>query len=398
MLGLDGASASKEAGSKSKSKPSRDEHVTCSRNPYYANVVYYPNWRANPRQPPSSLMLSFVSHVIYAFAWVKADGTVYLSNEAVDEEMPIDETCGWIRAFTQLKPRYPGIKLLLAIGGGGEQGSGNFAKVANDSTSVQRFVHTAKELVDRFELDGLDVDWEHPSNAEEGEDYLNLLAKLRKALPSPRYVLTTALAGGEWALRHIDLPKAQQHLDFINLMAYDFFGHWTSHSGHHSQLFTPTQLHSTGATVSCHSVVMYMLTRGVPSRKILMGIPVYGRAFPGTTGAGQVPEPNLLKVQDPAVAGDAGESRPKDIEFDYADLPRPGATERYDESVGAAFCIDDRLGGAGFVTYDNPSSVKQKAKFARAMNLGGLFYWHIASDAKGERSLVFAGYKALHDL
>lgn len=37
--------------------------------PYFANAVYYPNWRIYKQQPPSSLRLGFVSHVFYAFAW-----------------------------------------------------------------------------------------------------------------------------------------------------------------------------------------------------------------------------------------------------------------------------------------------------------------------------------------
>lgn len=133
-----------------------------------------------------------------------------------------------------------------------------------------------------------------------------------------------------------------------------------------------------------------MLGKGVPSRKILLGIPAYGRAFPGTYRAGQVVEPRTESLGANAVE--------PQVEFDYAELPRAGAIEGYDETIGAAFCVDESPGGAGFVTYDCPKSVRQKARFARAMNLGGLFYWHIASDAKNERSLVATGYKALYDL
>ena len=174
-------------------------------------------------------------------------------------------------------------------------------------------------------------------------------------------------------------------------MAYDFSGPWTDQSGHQSQLFSSPQPHNEAATLSCQSAVMYMLAKGVPSKKLLLGIPVYGRAFPGTSRIGQEAGP-----YHQAQGTDQNEQQA--LEFDYADLPRPGAVEEYDETVGAAYCVDSRVGGAGFVTYDNPVTVKLKARFARAMNLGGLFYWHIAADAKGARSLILAGYKALHDI
>ena len=235
------------------------------------------------------------------------------------------------------------------------------------------------------------VNWEHPSNSREGKDFVHLLSKLRKALPSPRYLLCSALPAGEWALQHINLHKAQKYLDLINVMTYDFSGPWTESNGHQCQLFSPPQPHNDAATVSCHSAVMYMLAKGVPSKKLLLGIPVYGRAFPGTFQIGQQAAPHFQSQGTDQVESQA-------VEFDYADLPRPGAVEEYDETIGAAFCVDNRMGGAGFVTYDNPATVKQKAKFARAMNLGGLFYWHVAADARGARSLILAGYKALHDL
>jgi chitinase len=124
-----------------------------------------------------------------------------------------------------------------------------------------------------------------------------------------------------------------------------------------------------------------MLAHGVPSRKILLGIPVYGRAFPGTDNINQRYNASCRDWIDENV-------------FDYRDLPRPCAEEQHDASVGAGFCVDST---AGFVTYDTTTTVRQKAKFASYMKLGGLFYWHIAADAWGLRSLVATGYNALHD-
>ena len=40
-----------------------------SRVSFFANAVYYPNYRIYRQQPPSSLSLGHISHVFYAFAW-----------------------------------------------------------------------------------------------------------------------------------------------------------------------------------------------------------------------------------------------------------------------------------------------------------------------------------------
>ncbi|KAI1991316.1 hypothetical protein LOZ54_002193 [Ophidiomyces ophidiicola] len=349
----------------------------------YFNAVYYPSWRIYKDQLPSSLLLGFVSHVFYAFAWVNPDGTVRLGDEWADEQMPVDGTQGCIRAFTQLKEQHKGMRVLLSIGGGGT-GSQHFAAVAKDPIALRTFIYSAKNLVDRFDLDGLDilykVDWEHPSDSQQGEDYVNLLRLLRSEFPCSHYTLTTALPAGAWALQHINLAHAQCYVDFINLMTYDFSGPWVPHSGHQSQLFAPAAPHSDAATLSCHSGVSYALAHAVPASKILLGVPVYGRAFPGTTRAGQT---------------HGGDGAAEETVLDYRDLPVAGSVEMHDECACAAFCVGDKV---GFVSYDSTATVRQKAAYVREMELGGLFYWHIASDAPGNRSLVAAGYNALHDL
>lgn len=215
------------------------------------------------------------------------------------------------------------------------------------------------------------VDWEHPADSKQGKDYVRLLARLREVLPAPGYVLATCLPAGQWALRNIDLNAAQKHLDMINLMAYDFAGPWEAQTGHQAQLH--------GSPTSGYSAVDYVLSQGVPPRKIILGVPVYGRSFLGSHGPGQ------------RYTGCGGENGV----FDYRDLPRPGTQEVYDKQAGAAYCVG---ADGGFVTYDNPATVQQKAEFVTSSKLGGLFYWHICSDARGSRSLLETGYNTLHEM
>lgn len=223
------------------------------------------------------------------------------------------------------------------------------------------------------------VDWEHPSNPQEGADYILLLDATRNFLPSPRYTMTTALPAGEWALANINIGMASTYVNFINLMAYDFSGPWSDTTGHQAQLFTPQRPHNHAATVSGHSAVAYMHSQGVPLRKILLGIPAYGRSFLGADGVGQ------------RYSGHAGQGGT----FDYNSLPRPGAQELVDREVVAAYCVSEE---GGFVTYDNPETTQMKANFVKATRLGGLFYWTGPGDTRGSRSLVETGYNTLHGL
>lgn len=165
------------------------------------------------------------------------------------------------------------------------------------------------------------------------------------------------------------MSQASTYLDFINLMAYDFSGPWTDRAGYQSQLHTPQKPYSDAATISCQSGVRYLISQGVPSRKILLGIPAYGRSFLGAKKAGD------------KFTGQGGE----DGVFEFRDLPRPSAKESVDANVCAAFCVG---GDGGFVSYDNQETVKTKATYAKQHSLGGLFFWTGTGDAPSPKSLV----------
>lgn len=69
--------------------------------------------------------------------------------------MPVDGTQGCLRSFAQLKMQHTGLKVILSVGGGGK-GSENFAQVARNPKAVANFVASARQLVDQFQLDGID--------------------------------------------------------------------------------------------------------------------------------------------------------------------------------------------------------------------------------------------------
>jgi chitinase len=155
------------------------------------------------------------------------------------------------------------------------------------------------------------------------------------------------LPAGEWALKNIDLCKAQDYLDLINLMTYDFTGPWTAKADHHAQLFSSQPDEASGS-----AAVEYVISTGFPAAKVLLGIPVYGRSFLGAGGPGH------------SYYGHGGEG---DGSFEYKELPRPGTLEITDKKLAAAYCNG---GDGGFVTYDNPETVRLKAQYCQEKGLG----------------------------
>ena len=317
---------------------------------------------------------------------------VYQLDERMARQLNVDDTAGCLRACVHLKRSHPWLKVILSIHIDSKNNAA-FAQVAHCPSKRGNFARKAMDLVDQWSLDGIDskkpnhslfkvtkiflVNWEHPSTTEQGNDYCQLLMNLRQFLFRPRYVLTSAFPAATWALQHINVTQASYFLDVINLMAYDFSGPWTSTSGHHAQLHTPSNPHNFAACTSCASAVQYLMDRNVPSRKILLGIPAYGRSFLGANDVGQKYE------------GHGGHEGA----YEYWKLPLRGSVEHVDEKVGAAYCVG---GDGGFVSYDNSKTVRMKAKFAKEMGLAGLFYWNAFGDRKGQKGLITEGYKALN--
>lgn len=149
-------------------------------------------------------------------------------------------------------------------------------------------------------------------------------------------------------LQNINIRQAAAHLDLINLMAYDFYGPWTHRSGHHAQLFSISRDRD---DTSGSSGVSYLIGQGYPPKRILLGIPVFGRSFLGVTGPGH------------RFVGNGGQ----DGVFEYSTLPRRGAKETVDRRMVAASCAG---GDGGFVSYDSPDTVRMKASYCKQKGLG----------------------------
>lgn len=150
-------------------------------------------------------------------------------------------------------------------------------------------------LLKDLPFDGLDVDWGYPQTPQEGSDFVALLSAIRHeldkyaiSLPSkPHFLLTAASPAGPQHFPNIPFRDLDPYLDFWNLMAYDYAGSWDTVSGHQANIFLSN---STPAATSFNTdaAVVHYKEQGVPAGKIVLGMPLYGRAFQNTDGPGTV--------------------------------------------------------------------------------------------------------------
>jgi len=332
-------------------------------------VGYVAGWE--PMTPVDTGKLTAVN---YAFAHV-SDGAVVLDQAKAADVLDFLRT---------LRAGSPWLRVLVSIGGWGADG---FSDASLTEASRAKFAGSVAALVARTDIDGVDIDWEYPGLAGPGivhreqdrRNFTLLLTAIRQALdalpPRPnaapanrRRLLTAALADSDF-VAHVELDRVAEQLDWVNLMTYDFHNSLTPTTGHHAALFTGA---TAGSERSVERAVDQFLDAGVPARKLVVGVPFYGRAFAA------VREDNHGLGQ-PYGSYEGDHAWPQ-LERDFID--RNGFVRYWDERAKAPYLWNAQT--RVFVSYDDPQSLALKARFVRSRGLGGMMYWEHSQDPHGE--------------
>ncbi|MGC3957285.1 MAG: glycosyl hydrolase family 18 protein [Verrucomicrobiota bacterium] len=235
------------------------------------------------------------------------------------------------------------VKILVSIGGGAASADKTLQNRYFNLLSETNRVGFAAKLADylvQHNFDGLDVDIEGPSI---NKDYGAFIEALAATLRPKGKMLTAALSKGYGGDKVPD--SAFQHMDFVNIMAYDGAGPWDKNSpGQHSSFAFAT------------SNVAYWLKRGLPKSKAVLGVPFYGYGF-----------------------GTAYRNR----DYSYKDIlaTYPGAEQL------------DQIGNT--IWYNGIPTIKAKSRYVVDQGLGGVMIWSLDYDVKGAHSLLSAIHEAL---
>ncbi|KAL8283749.1 hypothetical protein RQP46_005544 [Phenoliferia psychrophenolica] len=285
---------------------------------------------------------------------------------------------GNFKAIYLLKKKFRHLKLLLSIGGWTY--SPNFAVPMSTASGRDVFVTSSIKLLEDYGLDGLDIDWEYPKDASQAQNYVDLLRALREGLdrhaaskglaPADGYELTIAAPCGPSNYEILKVREMDQYLSFWNLMAYDYSGSWESTAGHQAALY------DTGApnAISTDKAVRYFTSQGVPTSKLVIGIPLYGRSFMGAKGPGSPYQ-------------GVGQGSWEQGVWDYKALPLPGSTPGHDPQLVASWCHNPSTGE--WVSYDNAQGAATKADWIRNNGFAGAMYWELSGDrARGDAEAI----------
>ncbi|KAI0388462.1 glycoside hydrolase family 18 protein [Xylariaceae sp. FL0594] len=362
--------------------------------PKFRNAVYFTNWGIYGRDyHPINLPASQINQALYAFANIRTDGSVYASDTWSDvEKHYINDSWndvgtnvyGCLKQLYRLKMANRHLKVLLSVGGWTY--SGKFVAASSTAANRSNFAKTAVALMKDWGFDGIDIDWEYPSNESEADNLVSLLQALREELDlysatyatGCHFFLTAAVPAGPSNYEKLKLSKMVLLLDQFNLMAYDYAGSWDATSGHQANLYFSSS-NPTATKFSTDSAITAYLEAGVPADKIVLGIPTYGWSFESTDGIGE------------AYSG-IGQGSWEAGVWDYKALPRSGANEQYDPTAGATYSYDPST--RELVSYDNVDMIERKVAYLQKLGLGGSVFWEAAGDRNDNGSLIAASFNA----
>ncbi|KAI0684658.1 glycoside hydrolase superfamily [Cytidiella melzeri] len=361
-------------------------HVIHKRAGAKVNMGYFTNWGIyGANFQPTDINPAPLTQILYAFADVSPDtGEISLTDSYADEQKhfpgdswsePGNNLYGCLKQLYLLKLAQRNFKVTLSVGGWTYSQDGHFDFVT-DAGKRTTFVNSALQLIEDYGFDGLDLDFEYPSSAAQGQGFADLITSLRSALTTYAankgdtvpYTITAAVSAGAANYEFLVVPQMDQALTYWNLMAYDYAGSWLTYADDQANLYGGAR---TG--VSTDAAVKWYTSQGATTSKIVMGIPLYGRAFEDTTGIGQ-PYNGV---------------GPGTIEagiYSYNVLPLAGAQVFENLTDVSSYSYDSTK--QELVSYDTPHIASLKAQYVTSKGLGGNMFWDLSTDKTGTDSLV----------
>lgn len=304
----------------------------------YIVVGYATYWDSTMPDP------SLLTHINYAFAHINKDfETLDIKNESR------------LARIAALKQTNKDLKVQLSVGG---WEAGNFSEMAADATHRKNFCTNCLAAVKKYNLDGIDIDWEYPTSNAAGissspndtKNFTLLIKDLRETLGADMLVTMASAANA----KYVDFKSVVKYMDFVNIMTYDM----GKPPYHNAGLYK-----SAKTKRSCDESVALHLAAGVPYEKMVLGIPFYGHG-------------NGVEFTTDCV--------------DFNEIKFAGYSRRWDDDAKVPYLVNSS--GTMVLSYDDGTSVGLKAEYIKEKGLRGAMYWNIeADDSNWTLSKAIAG-------
>ncbi len=297
---------------------------------------------------------SVVTHINYAFAELYMVDGVY-------KKFDLSGSKKRFQNIADLKKTYPNLKIIICfahvVENSDNRQGGSFSALCKSEENMQKFADDCLQFLQDYNLDGIDLDWEFPGLSWSGaasdktcdtDNYVKLVKKLREVLGNKYtisycgYCMDKYPSNGGYIFN--DIAAMDPYVDYVNVMTYDL-----DEAPHHQSALSDSRAYS-----DCNRALNAYLKAGVSPKKIVLGIPFYGRhSF--STSPTSVSYKNIIKMD-----------------------PKKYRRNKWDVTANCAYV--ETMQGVYFMGYDNPKSIAIKGDWIRKKGLLGLMYWSYDED------------------
>ncbi|WP_169307377.1 glycosyl hydrolase family 18 protein [Chitiniphilus eburneus] len=375
--------------------------VSAARAPAPRLVAYFPFWASYSHGAMlSDAPVERLTHLIYAYADLRPDGTVQPGDRFADLVKIQPGGNGTLRQgnfslIPGLRERNPQLKVMIAIGGW--NWTRHLSDVAADPALRHRFVASTLAFFDRYGFDGIEIDWRfpvaggHPDTVHRADDLANyqlLLQALRHGCatrPNGCQIAITLPPQAESRAAG-DYRALTEAVDFVSLIGTDFHGAWSTRTGHKSPLH--------GAP-GIAEAVQALVADGLPRDKLVPMLPAQGVSWIGVPalrqGLDQPHRGTPWGTWDNEKTGPSGIYTLEEI----GRLARGGDFVRqWDDAAQAETLYSAQK--AQLVSFESPRAFAAKLAFVDREALGGVGLWEVSSDSPGSAGLITQAYRHYH--
>lgn len=347
---------------------------------YFKVVCYFTNWAwyrpGSGKYLPEDINPDLCTHIVYGFAVLDYENLIIKAHDSwADFDNRFYER---VVAFKK-----KGKKVSLAIGGWNDSAGDKYSRLVNSPSARRRFIQHVLDFLEKHNFDGLDLDWEYPvcwqvdcskGPPSDKAAFGDFVRELHAAFAPRGLLLSAAVSPSKTVVdAGYDVPALGESLDWVAVMTYDYHGQWDKKTGHVAPLYFHPE--DDFSYFNANYSINYWIQEGVPRRKIVMGMPMYGQSF-------QLAQASVNGLN--------------------AAAPGPGQAGAYTRAAGflAYYEICDRVLNQGWtvvqdaerrmgpyafkgnqwVGFDDIDMIELKSKYIRENDLGGGMIWALDLD------------------
>lgn len=261
-----------------------------------------------------------------------------------------------------------GTRVILSVGGWNCDGFSD-ACVSEENRVI--FVNSIIKIVKEYGYDGVDIDWEYPTNKgagytyreEDSKNFILMMKLLKDELNKldENLLLTAALTATNLTnINKYYTPKElNKYIDYANIMCY------------HHPLYTTSKFTNSIYNKKNYSVDQYLnwyMEAGILRTKLILGVAFYG---------------NRYLTKDNGLNGDGFDAQKSDKftitfkELESRYLTNPKFIKYYDQESEFYWIYYNNI----FISYDSEETLKAKCEYIQTKNFAGITVWCYCLDS-----------------